>query len=146
MSSVLWHFLFWHGFSLLLGLYELTLLGSVPPEGCGGCSDRAPSSKAFGWRLEIFLTLAAISPWDGAWQNVVPETASRVRADYRWGFFSAWLIAFLFQRVFVEQLRCAQPCARCLGYNGEQNQLWSFPSARHSSNNHTNGCNMATVE
>lgn len=69
---------FWHGFSLLLGLYELTLLGSVPPEGCGGCSDRAPSSKAFGWSPEIFLTLAAISPWDGAWQ----ETASRVRADY----------------------------------------------------------------
>lgn len=78
------HFLasyFWHGPSLLLGLNELTLLGSVPPKGCGECSGRVPSSKAFGWSPEVFLILAAILPWDGAWRNVVSETASWVRAD-----------------------------------------------------------------
>lgn len=97
-------------------------------------------------------SLAAISPWDAAWQAVLPETASRVRADYRWDFFLAWLmlslalVTFIFQRIFVEQLHVPSPVLDAGDTVKSKNQLWSFPLARHSSNNHTNGCNMATVE
>lgn len=70
-----------HSFSLLLGLHELMLPGSVPPKGCGGCLGKVPSSKAFGVEPRDLPHPTAVSPWDGAWQDVVSETgaASQVR-------------------------------------------------------------------
>lgn len=105
MSPVLWQPFYGTALSLLLGLRELTLLGSVPPKGRGGCTGKALNSKAFGWSLEIFLTLPANSLWDGAWQDVVSDTGatSWIRADYRWCFLPAWLLLSLALVVFTFQ-------------------------------------------
>lgn len=68
----------WHSFSLLLGLQELILLDSFPPNTCRGYSGSVPSSKAFGHPLPHFLChlcwltgigLAGCSVWDWCFRS-----------------------------------------------------------------------------
>lgn len=55
----------WHSVSLLLGLHELTLLGSVPPKGCYGCLGRVSSTKAFGVEPRDIPHPHCCLLWDG---------------------------------------------------------------------------------